>query len=214
MVAVGKAQTVVRRAVDSERLRFARDLHDVLGHTLCAVALKGELARTVLRSQPELAERQLREILELVRTAYQEIRDVVSGYREISLPAELEGVCAVLRSAGIGSTVDVVGLDTVPESAVAPLAYALREGATNVLRHADATRCQITLRGEDGAWCLRMVNDGCTGSRSTDAAGGRSADVGNGLRGLRERLIAVGGLLRAGPLGDGGYQLVAYVPFP
>jgi two-component system sensor histidine kinase DesK len=195
----------VVQAVDAERLRFARDLHDVLGHTLCAIALKGEVARTVLHSQPERTERELREILSLARRAEREIREVVSGYRAVSLAAELAGACAVLRAADIVSTVDGFESGAVPASLVAPLGYALREGATNVLRHAAATWCRIALGAENGGWVLRMANDGATPDGSTG---------GNGLRGLRERLAAVGGWLRCGPLAAGRYELVVYVPFP
>jgi two-component system, NarL family, sensor histidine kinase DesK len=197
---------LVRRAVDAERLRFARDLHDVLGHTLCALALKGELARVFLRSQPEVAEHQLGEMLGLVRTAHQEICEVVTRYREVSLRSELEGASAVLRSAGIRSTVDSVALEAVPRLAAVPLAYAVREGATNVLRHTAATWCRITLGGTDGAWGLRMVNDGVA------PTGGTTEGTGNGLRGLRERLAAAHGRLRCGPIGDGRYELVVSVP--
>ena len=200
-----EAQVMVRQAIDHERLRFARELHDVLGHTLCAIALKGELARTVLRTRPEAAERELLEILRMVRDAHGEIREVVAGYREVSLKAELEGVRAVLCSAEISSTVDVYGMESVPEAALAPLAYALREGVTNVLRHAHATWCRITLGREDGAWRLRMVNNGVGADAPADPPG-------NGLRGLRERLAAAHGRLRSRVLDEGRYELVVHVP--
>jgi two-component system sensor histidine kinase DesK len=197
---------LARQAVGAERLRFARDLHDVLGHTLTAITVKGELACALVRRRPDAAEQELRELLQLARAAHREVRAVVGGYRTVSLRAELDGVRAVLTAAGIACTVDTVPLGSVSAAAVAPLAYALREGATNVLRHSAATWCRISLRREDGTLLLRIVNDG------TAAAGAADADAGNGLRGLRERLAGAHGRLWCEPAGEGRHQLLVRVP--
>jgi two-component system sensor histidine kinase DesK len=197
---------LTRSAVETERLRFSRDLHDVLGHTLCAIALKGEVAAGTLRQRPETAAREVAELVALARQAHQEVRAVVAGYREPSLIAEVEGVTAVLASAGIGCTVEAVPLDGVPSPVAGALAYALREGATNVLRHSRASWCRISLRDDAGGLSLRMVNNGVS------AGGGDRDDSGTGLRGLRERLAGCAGQLSAGPRADGSFELVVQVP--
>lgn len=196
--------TLAHRAVDVERLRFARDLHDVLGHQLCAIALKGELAAAVLHSRPESAEREINEVIGLAREAHRDIREVVAGYRSVSLAGEMTGVTSVLTSAGIECEVDTVPLDTLPPDAATPLAFALREGATNVLRHSIARHCSITLRPQDDGLVLRIVNDG--------VPPGPPHPAGSGLEGLRERLLELNGQLHAGPVGGGSFELVVFVP--
>ncbi|MGC5033475.1 sensor histidine kinase [Micromonospora sp. DT229] len=196
--------TLAHRAVDIERLRFARDLHDVLGHQLCAIALKGELASAVLRTRPETAEREIAELIGLAREAHRDIREVVAGYRTVSLAGEMTGVTSVLTSAGIQCEVDTVPLETLPPETATPLAFALREGATNVLRHSTARHCSITLRAQDEGLRLRIVNDG--------VPPGPSHGGGNGLEGLRERLHDLDGHLNAGPVGAGSFELTVYVP--
>jgi len=196
--------TLAQRAVDVERLRFARDLHDVLGHQLCAITLKGELAGMLLRDKPQLAEREIVELVGLARDAHRDIRDVVAGYRSVSLAGELAGVTAVLTSAGIRCEVDTVPVDTLPARAATPLAFALREGATNVLRHSRARWCAVTLRREDGGLRLTIANDGVPpGPPSPD---------GSGLDGLRERIVELAGEVRAGPRPGGEFELVVFVP--
>jgi two-component system, NarL family, sensor histidine kinase DesK len=196
--------TLAQRAIEHERLRFARDLHDVLGHLLSAITLKGELAKVMVQARPEDAERELAEIVELARSGHREIREVVAGYRSISLASELDGVTSVLESAGMTCTVTTVPLETVPLEASVPLAYALREGATNVLRHSTAGWCRITLRSDAEGISLLMVNDG------VQPVDGDTSS--SGLRGLRERLAASNGVLRAGPLPNNCYELRVKVP--
>ena len=196
--------TLAHRAVDVERLRFARDLHDVLGHQLCAIALKGELASAVLRTRPEAAEREIAEVIGLAREAHRDIREVVAGYRSVSLAGEMTGVTSVLTSAGITCEVDAVPLDTLPSDAAAPLAFALREGATNVLRHSTARHCSISLRTQDGGLRLHIVNDG--------VPPGPPRPAGSGLDGLRERLRELDGQLHAGPVGGGSFEMTVFVP--
>lgn len=196
--------SLAQRAVDTERLRFARDLHDVLGYTLAAIVLKGELAGAMVYTRTEDAERELHEIVTLARDGHREIREVVSGYRTASLSLELSGVTTVLTAAGIDCVVDVGRLDMLPAEISGPLAYALRESATNVLRHSGASRCEITLRATDDGVDLAVVNDGVPG----DAAG----PPGSGLAGLRERVAVVAGRLRAGPLPDGRFELAIHMP--
>lgn len=196
--------SLAQRAVDTERLRFARDLHDVLGHTLAAIVLKGELAGAMVPTRTEDAERELAEIVGLARAAHREVREVVSGYRTATLSAELTGVTTVLTAAGIDCVVDAAPLDALPVEVSGPLAYALRESATNVLRHSHASRCDITLRAADGGVDLTVVNDGVP----SDVEG----PPGSGLNGLRERVAGGHGRLRAGPLPSGRFELAIHMP--
>lgn len=195
--------SLAQRAVDTERLRFARDLHDVLGHTLAAIVLKGELAGAMMHTRTDDASRELAEIVGLARGGHREVREVVSGYRTATLSAELTGVTTVLAAAGIDCTVDAAPLDALPPEVSAPLAYALRESATNVLRHSRATRCDITLCAADGVVSLAVVNDGVILP---------SKPPGSGLDGLRERVAGGQGTLRAGPLDGGRFSLAIDMP--
>jgi two-component system sensor histidine kinase DesK len=198
--------SLARRAVDTERLRFARDLHDVLGHTLAAIVLKGELAGAMIHTRTGDAERELAEIVVLARAGHREVREVVSGYRTATIGAELSGVATVLTSAGIDCVVEAEHVDALPAEVSAPLAYALRESATNVLRHSRASRCDIALRAAGDGVDLTVVNDG------VPETGGGSTEPGNGLDGLRERVDSAHGTLRAGPLPGGRFELAITLP--
>ncbi|MEU6221305.1 sensor histidine kinase [Streptomyces sp. NPDC047022] len=193
-----------RLAVAEERLRFARDLHDVMGRNLAVIALKSELAvQLARRGRPEALE-QMIEVQRIAQESQREVREVVRGYREADLEAELAGARGVLRAAGIDCTVSgsAAGLPAAVQSA---LAWVVREAATNVLRHGDAGRCAVSLRTTGEQVVLRVENDG-----APDDGQGR----GSGLMGLRERLSEVGGTLRAGPAEQGLFRLTAEVPLP
>ncbi|MCD0451849.1 histidine kinase [Actinocorallia sp. API 0066] len=189
------------RAVGEERIRFARDLHDVLGHSLQAVALRAELAERLLDRDPARVRRELAEIQAMARGAVQEMREVVRGYRITSLRTELEGATAVLRAAGIDCAGAPLPAD-LPRHVHETLGWVVREAVTNVLRHSGATRCAMAVRSDGARAELEIVNDGAR----------RSAGGGSGLAGLRERLAAVGGALHAGPADDGAFRLLATVP--
>ncbi|MEO5873814.1 MAG: histidine kinase [Streptosporangiaceae bacterium] len=190
------------QAVGQERLRFARDLHDVLGHSLQAVALRAELAERLLVKDPDRVASELTEIQNIARGAVQEVRDVVRGYRVTSLRTELDGATAVLRAAGISCDAPVLP-PGLPQHVHETLGWVAREAVTNVLRHSQAQWCEVTVRLEAGRAWLEIVNDG---------AGRPGAAGGSGLTGLGERLDAVGGEFRAGPGQDGTFQIVAAVP--
>ncbi|MFI8092927.1 sensor histidine kinase [Streptomyces sp. NPDC086080] len=197
--------TRARLAVAEERLRFGRDLHDVMGRNLAVIALKSELAvQLVQRGRPE-AVTQMVEVQRLAQEAQREVREVVRGYREADLGNELAGAQGVLSAAGIDCTVTgpAAGFPAPVQSA---LGWAVREAATNVLRHGDARRCAMELRVKEGRVVLTVENDG------VPRTGG--PDRGAGLIGLRERLAEIGGTLRAGPTGDGRFLLTAEVPLP
>ncbi|MDQ6747083.1 MAG: sensor histidine kinase [Candidatus Dormibacteraeota bacterium] len=195
---------LARLAVSEERLRFARDLHDLLGHSLSVVVLKSELARQVMERDPRRAADELAEIERVARDALRDVREAVAGYRQTNLATELSGAREMLESAGIACRLqeDAGLLSPAAETA---LAWAVREGATNVLRHSRARECVLRLTREDGTAMLEMVDDG-TGP------GAASAPAGNGLRGLGERVAAVGGEFHAGPADGRGFRLLVTVP--
>ncbi len=186
-------------AVAEERLRFARDLHDLLGHDLSLIALKAELAGKLLPARVEQAATEVEEIRELTRSALGQVREAVDGYRRPSLPTELAGAKVALEAAGIEVRVEGPHepLDPDVESV---LAWAVREGATNAIRHSGARHAAITVR--DGM--LEIADDG-RGAPQADPGG-------NGLTGLRERAQTVGGTVEAGAGPDGGFRLRVRVP--
>jgi two-component system sensor histidine kinase DesK len=190
-------------AVAGERARLARDLHDVLGHSLTTITVKTSLARRLLErgAPPDRVLAEIRDTEELSRRALADIRATVSGERRMSLAAELVSARAALRAAGIEADLPTA-VDDVAAPLAEPLAYVLREGVTNVVRHSGARRCTVRL----GRHWLEVCDDG-------SADGSASArPPGNGLAGLAERMAAVGGTLTAGPLPGGGYRLRAEVP--
>ncbi|MER5885960.1 sensor histidine kinase [Streptomyces sp. NPDC001941] len=200
-----------RLAVAEERLRFGRDLHDVMGRNLSVIALKSELAvQLARRGRPEAVD-QMTEVQRIARESQREVRAVVRGYREADLRVELEGARGVLTAAGIGCSVEQGapgGPGDLPlsDGARAALAWVVREATTNVLRHGEARHCRIALRRAGGRAELVVENDGAR----TGADPERSA--GSGLAGLRERLAAVAGTLEAGPVEGGSFRVTARVP--
>ncbi|MFF1283228.1 sensor histidine kinase [Streptomyces sp. NPDC058299] len=199
--------TVAQLAANEERLRLARDLHDLLGHSLSLITLKSELAGRMLPGRPDQAAQQVADIEQVSRQALVDVREAVTGYRRPRLAAELAGVQVALTAAGV--TADLPAepdLTAVPEEAESALAWALREAVTNVVRHSGADRCAVRLlRREtlDGAVLELSVEDNGTG--------GSGAGPGNGLAGLTERLEKAGGSLEAGGVRR-GFRLVARVP--
>ncbi|KAB2349480.1 sensor histidine kinase [Actinomadura rudentiformis] len=190
-------------AVSEERLRFARDLHDLLGHGLGVISLKSELAAKVGDRDPGQAAAEMREVRRLAQDALTEVRAAVRGYRRLDLGEELASVCAVLEAAGIRCTLNA-HFDGLPPERCTLLAWAVREGATNVLKHSSATHCDITI--EKGV--LEIRNDGIDGE-GIDGVAGRP---GNGLSGLSERMASAGGSFTAVPTETGEFLLRAAVP--
>jgi len=191
-----------RLAVAEERLRFGRDLHDVMGRNLAVIALKSELAVQLARRGRVEAVEQMIEVQRIAQESQREVRDVVRGYREADLGVELAGAQGVLTAAGIRCEVsgEAGGLEVGVQSV---LGWVVREATTNVLRHGDAVRCDIALQADGGCVVLTVENDG-----ASDPAGGG----GSGLAGLRERLSAVGGTLEAGRVGGDVFRVTAEVP--
>jgi two-component system sensor histidine kinase DesK len=202
------AQLAAAEAVAKERLRFARDLHDLLGHSLSSITLKSELAGRLLPDIPETrkAAAEVRDIQGIARGALREVREAVAGYRQPVLSEELIGAKAMLEAAGIACRIDnSAGL--LPNSVEGVLAWAVREGTTNVIRHSHADRCEIRVM-RDGGWVYSEITDDGRGS----SAEGDRMTAGSGLSGLAERVEASGGDFEAGPLREGGFHLRVSLP--
>ena len=202
-------EELARLAVSEERLRFARDLHDLLGHSLSLITLKGELVERLMPKSPknEKAVGELRDLQGVARGALKEVREAVSGYRRPSLDEELAGACAMLEAAGIACRIQS-DAGALPKETQATLTWVVREGVTNVVRHSRAGRCDIRL-WRDGDRVHTEVDDDGRGSGSGRSGGGVG---GSGLSGLAERVEKSGGRLEAGPLPRGGFRLRVDLP--
>jgi two-component system sensor histidine kinase DesK len=194
-------EQIARLAVGEERVRFARDLHDLLGHSLSVIALKSELAGRLLKSSPGLAAHEVEDIEKVARDALREVREAVAGYRQPTLAAELAGAHEALTAAGIEDHLDQDHAP-LPPAVEAVLAWAVREGVTNVMRHSQAKRCAIRITNRDGRATVEVVDDGRGGI----------PEAGSGLRGLRERVLEHGGTLTAAPLPHEGFRLRVTLP--
>ncbi|MFD0484378.1 sensor histidine kinase [Kineococcus sp. GCM10028916] len=193
----------VRLALAEERLRFARDLHDVVGRDLSAIAVTSDLvAELARRGRPEAVDR-AEEVRTIAQNSLQQIRDVVRGYRAVDLATELEGSVALLRSAGVECTVEHTESD-LPVEVRSAAAWVIREGVTNVVRHSAATWCRITVSRSADELGVLLENDGVS-----SAATGN----GSGLAGLAERLHPLGGRLDV-RRGDGTFVLDARLEVP
>jgi two-component system, NarL family, sensor histidine kinase DesK len=186
---------LARQAVTQERLRLARDLHDLLGHSLSMITLKSELAGRLIETQPARAAQEVREVEQAARQALREVREAVAGYRLPTLHGELEAASQLLAAAGIVTIIEAEAEMLAP-AADAVLAWAVREGVTNVIRHSRAGQCTIRLSRERSVVFVEVINDGCREPASPMALAG----AGSGLAGLAERAASQGGRMEAGPL--------------
>lgn len=191
-------------AVAEERLRFARDLHDLLGLSLSAITLKSELAHRLVTVAPEKATEELTDVLNISRLALADVRLVASGYRELSLSEEFRTAESLLAAAEVDVEMRVNHGD-LPIQVGTLLATVLREGVTNVLRHSKGERCEITMQRRDRMVCLDIVNDGVTHSLTKNNGG-------SGIHNLSYRVAMLGGELTAGLEPDGRFWLRARVP--
>ena len=179
-------------AAENERSRIGRDLHDLLGHSLTTITLKAGLARRLSEHDPQRAAQEIAEVEGLSRQALTEVRAAVSSYREVTLASELARGRELLRASGV--TPDLPTATDVVDAAHQELfGWVIREGLTNVARHAHASRCTVRLSANE----VEIRDDGVGGPPS----------FGNGLAGLRERVIAAGGTMDAGPLIPRGWRL-------
>jgi two-component system, NarL family, sensor histidine kinase DesK len=150
---------LARQAVAEERLRLARDLHDLLGHTLSMITLKSELAGRLLEKEPARAAQEIQEVEREARRAGREVRAAVAGYRQPALDSELEAARQILTAAGIACEVEQTA-GALPSATDAVLAWTVREGVTNVVRHSRARRCTIRITGEEDTVMAEVINDG------------------------------------------------------
>lgn len=217
-------ETVARLAASEERLRMARDMHDLTGQSLSMITLKSELAARLLQRLPDgpdldRARDEIEQVAAVSRQTLHDIREAVSGYRRPTLAVEIITARTALEAAGIAphDSPDLTLLSgTFGPDAEAVLAWCLREAVTNVIRHSGARNCFISLTRDGGAVALTVRDDGC-GEILSPARAGLYAEpqpdssAGAGLRGMSERLAAVGGHLQLNP-GSEGFRLVATVP--
>lgn len=187
-------------AIGRERLRVSRDLHDLLGQSLSAVSLKGDLAIRLLRSDPLAARAEIQGLTEVARDALRDIHAVTRDERAVSLRTETDGAAALLAAAGIDARIDV-DLPGLAAPVGSVLAWTVREGVTNLLRHSEPHTCSITARRQDGRVWLEIVNDGAR----------PPSGEGRGLAGLAERAQALSGSLATERTRDGRFRLVVEV---
>lgn len=192
-------EEVERLAKTAERERIARDLHDLLGHTLSLITLKSELAARLVDRDPERAGREIREVERISREALREVRTAIAGYRSEGLQAELGRARLALEAAGVKLEyfAEPAPLDPAQETV---LALALREAVTNVIRHARAKTCRITVESRDGEVRLTVCDDGLGGA----------APEGIGLASMRDRVEGLGGRLER--TGQEGTTLAIVLP--
>ncbi len=178
-------QEIENLAKVAERERIARDLHDVLGHTLSVITLKSELAGKLVDRDPQRAGKEIREVEQISRQALSDVRDAIRGYRSQGLVAELAQAKTTLETAGLTVQCDAATTMQLPAVQESVLSLAVREAVTNVVRHAQARTCRMRLEQQDGSCRLEIHDDGL----------GSSNGEGNGLRGMRERVEMLGGTL-------------------
>jgi len=185
---------LARLAVIEERERLSRDLHDLLGQTLSMITLKSELARQIVTEDPARCSQEIFEIERVARHTLREVREAVAGYRQPHLSSELEGARQLLSAAGIDAQIDSIQ-QVLPPAVDAALAWTVREGVTNIIRHSRARRCHIRVIHQNEQACVEVLSDGGQREQAESAA-----RPGLGLAGLRERVSALGGRMEAGPL--------------
>lgn len=202
---VAAREQLATLAVTEERLRFARDLHDLLGQSLSVLVLKSELvAKHLPDDADETTRQEVRDIAQVARKSLNDVRDAVAGYRLPTLQAEITSARSALRAAGIGMLVEDE-LGPLPPEQDGVLAWCLREAVTNVVKHSGARRCEVRLSKDDGLAMLDVKDDG---------RGATALDGGSGLVGMRERVSLVGGSMDVGAENGRGLRVRVSVPRP
>jgi len=201
-------EEITRLAVETERLRIARDLHDLLGHNLSLIALKSELAKRLMNVAPERAIIEISDVEHVARTTLQEVREAVSAFRQPTLKSELSAAQQILAAAGIAYHFDGAEsmMDALPTTIEAVLSWTVREGVTNVIRHSRARECTIRVTRNADEIGIEVIDDGVGTFASNSESGG------NGLRGLTERVETLGGRCEAISREEGGFLLAVSVP--
>jgi two-component system sensor histidine kinase DesK len=190
-------EEITRLAIAEERNRFARDLHDILGHSLTVVSVKAELASRLVRRDPDRAAVEIADVQRLAREALTEVRSAVAGYRDVTLAGELANARSALSAAGIDADLPNA-IDDVPHDHRELFGWVIREGVTNVVRHSGASRCRVRVTPSE----VEVSDDGQPSTLE--------AASGHGLAGLRERAEAAGGSLSVQRSSD-GFQLLVRV---
>ncbi len=183
---------LARLAAENERIRIARDLHDLLGHSLTTITVKAGLACRLGATDPALGFQEMAEVEALARQTLTDVRAAVANYRDVTLTGELAAGRELLRAAGVAADLPNA-VDVVDPDHRELFGWVVREGLTNIVRHAHASTCAVRL----SAFSVEIVDDGIGGA----------AELGNGLNGLRERVAAVGGVVDTGPLEPHGWRL-------
>jgi len=209
-------EEIAHLAVTAERLRIARDLHDLLGHNLSLIALKSELAGRLVHRAPDRAIIEIGDVEQVARTTLQEVREAVASYRQPTLLNELHGAQEILTAAGIVYRYEgnEQNKDILPTEVEAVLAWTIREGVTNVIRHSHAQQCTISLKQERDEASVEITDDGASvSSQSKDANSTHGiGNRGNGLCGLAERVEGLGGKFEVEPRVGKGFRLAVSVP--
>lgn len=195
---------MARMAVMQERLRFARDLHDLLGYSLSAITLKSELTRRLVAKNSDRSLIELEEIRAISRQALADVRQLAHGYRDMSLNDEARSARSVLAAADIKVEMELA-YPTLPRKVGTILATVLREGVTNLLHHSKAEKCAITVTERSGRVVMTIKNDGVTKALP-------STGDGSGICNLTSRVTEFGGSLSAGPCGDDWFVLRVDLP--
>jgi two-component system, NarL family, sensor histidine kinase DesK len=216
---------LARAAVAEERLRIAGDLHDLLGHSLSLITLKAELAGRILAADPDRAGREIAELEQVSRQSLSDVREAVAGYRQPDLAAELAAAGQLLDAAGIASRITAAGLPGLGHDADAALAWTVREGATNVVRHSHATQVDITVTAGASVAVAEISDNGAAAGAETSRSGPPNGDrarsgpplagsgaAGAGLAGLADRVRDLGGEIAAGSVPPHGFRLRVVVP--
>jgi two-component system sensor histidine kinase DesK len=193
---------VARLAANEERLRIARDLHDLLGHTLSLIVLKSEVASRLADRDVARSIAEVNDIEAVARQALADVREAISGYSRRNLTDELENSRGVLAAADIELTITTSGTP-LPDQLDGLFGWAVREGVTNIVRHSRARTATVVVRREGPTVVLEVTDDGRASVESVD---------GNGLRGLGERVALSGGTVEAGPRTEGGFRLTVRAP--
>ena len=187
---------LARLAAENERTRIARDLHDLLGHSLTTITVKAELASQLALNDVDAAVREIGEVAALGRRALGDVRAAVSNYHEVTLAGELATGRELLRAAGIDAELPPAA-DVTDNTTQELFGWVLREGLTNVVRHSHASTCRVTI----SSLSVEIADNGV----------GTIESSGNGLTGLTERVAAAGGILEAGPTQPRGWRLAVYL---
>ena len=187
-------------ATSAERERIARDLHDLLGQQLTELVVRSQLVQSLIDADPQQARQETARVEGAARELLGQVRHTVGGLSEVSLHDEVAAARRSLGAAGIEAEFDIDAVPGPNPLVERSLALALRESVTNIIRHADAERCRVTLEHDGDVWRLAVSDDG---------VGGDLVE-GHGLRGMRERVGAIGG--RVDRSGDAGTRVVVTVP--